>query len=163
MSNNKYLAVLGVVIVFSILAISLTLASNEHSNNHTKDNKKNQTSNETNTNHTENETHKENKTMNYGRCVSNFTKVKNSCFKEVKEAQKLCVKSARNLTFIDENNVTVPANKTEVKNEITVCRVSYKEDLQLCKTEFKVSKETCGQYKCKKWEVFTNNTCVKTQ
>lgn len=161
MSNNKYLVVLSVIIVFSILAISLTLASNEHSNNHSKDNKKNQTSNETN--HTENETQKENKTMNYGRCVSNFTKIKNNCFKLVKKDHKECRILAKNSTTTDQNGTIIPSNKTDIKNKITLCRDSYKNNLESCKLEFKQFKDTCNQYKCKKNQVFINNTCVKTQ
>lgn len=157
MSNNKYLVMLSVVVVFSILAVSLALASNENSNNHSKDNKKNET------NHTENKAQKENKTMNYGRCVSNFTKIKNDCFKLVKESCKDCKILAKNSTKTNQNGTIIPSNKTDIKNKTAICKDSYKNNLESCKLEFKQFKDTCNQYKCKKNQVFINNTCVKTQ
>ena len=93
--------------------------------------------------------------MTYGLCVANQTKVKNSCFKEVQSTYKICKKAIREQV----KNETL-TNKTEIKDMRTNCRDAMKNTLSVCKSNFKLAKENCIQYKCKDNEIFVNGTCV---
>ena len=147
--NSK--RVLGVIIVslFLILVIGFVMAKNNQNNGpHNNPNESNETENQT-------------KEMNYGRCVSNITKVKNSCFKEAQQKYKLCEKIIRDTNKNNTaNNITI--NKTETKLMREACRNTLKQEKEVCKTNFKTGKDLCIEFKCKENEVFLNNTCVIT-
>jgi hypothetical protein len=76
--------------------------------------------------------------MNYGKCVFNETKIKNDCYKQIKQTYKDC-------RFIIKNDTAL--NKTAFKEGFKICRENYKLELKQCKADFKLAKEDCKQYK----------------
>ncbi len=141
MMSNKVKLFLSIGLML-VLAISFVIADDSELNNSSND--------------TSNNTIK----MNYGRCVSNLTREQNSCFKIVQKDHKNCNMNVTNYTkILKENNQTI--NKTEIKNMKENCRSNLKIGLESCKLAFKQGKSQCVRYKCKSYEIFSNNTCTK--
>lgn len=94
--------------------------------------------------------------INYGLCVANQTKIKNSCFETAKNVFKNCETNIRQQV----KNETL-TNKTEIKNLKKNCRLVFKNSLTTCKVDFKLAKENCRQYQCRSYENFVNGSCIE--
>ncbi len=91
------------------------------------------------------------KKSNYGSCVSDQTKVKNSCYKQEKTSYKNCASNVKEKYKNQE--IT---NKTQIKNMKTECRNDYKQKMNQCKSSFKSNKENCESLKP---DVLTSESC----
>lgn len=83
------------------------------------------------------------KTGNFGQCVSDGATVKNTCYKTVKETLASCNVAAKNMT-------DSAASKTAKKE----CKATYKKDMKQCKMDFKTVKKECGKIKHSAFEGF---------
>ncbi len=92
------------------------------------------------------------KRSNYGSCVSDQTKVKNSCYKQEKTSYKNCASNVKEKYKNQE--IT---NKTQIKNMKTECRNDYKQKMNQCKSSFKSNKENCESLKP---DVLTSESCT---
>ncbi len=169
---NKKLIGLLFVGVFLILTLSLVMAiHNPHHNPRQNPHNINNSLNDSNSslfNFT-------NPRLNYGLCVSNYTKIKNNCFNETREVRKLCrnnvlefIHNFNNSTSNNETNLTNFTNisKKDFAKQIRlinkVCRDEYNIVINKCKDDFKLNKDSCRQYKCneKKNETWINESCT---
>ena len=154
MTNKKSFIILTIFAIFLVLALSSVIAlkmprgwkmdveraslgSNESSNETIGgNNPHNESDNETH--HGHNNPLNKTREMNYGRCVSNESKIKNTCYKEVKQVYKDC-------RFLIRDNTAL--NKTDLKEGFKICRETFKLEIKQCKADFKLAKEDCKQYK----------------
>lgn len=138
-------------VIFSIfiLAIAMTMAAQQ--NSHSRNNSQNSSyysnsSNSTNWGHNSSR-------INYGLCIANATKVKNECFKQSQQDYRNCLQIIRNNT----NHTDI--NRTLMRNQRADCRTIYRQELNLCKTQFKENKLACNQYRC----INNSNNCLNRQ
>lgn len=68
--------------------------------------------------------------MTYGRCVSDLTKTKNTCYGQMKQNSQLCKQKAEGQ-----------------KQGVKTCNTNYSKDSKQCKQQFKDSKLFCSEYK----------------
>ena len=77
------------------------------------------------------------KNMTYGSCVSEATKVRNTCYSGVKAFRKTCLDDAKNQT-----------DSAVAKTIAKTCKTTYKKDMKTCKTDFKAAKkQECAKIK----------------
>lgn len=140
MKNQKFLA----FIICLVLILSLAFVIADKGGKPNINSQSNNTVNET-------------KKITYGLCVANETNLKNSCFRLVQSTFKICEESIREQV----KNETL-TNKIDIKDMKKNCRVAMKNFLSICKSNFKLAKENCKQYKCKSNEIFVNGTCISS-
>ncbi len=111
-----------------LLAFSLVMAANENANQNAGKSE-NKTLNETENKNVSEKP--ENKTLNYGQCVTAGVDIKNTCYRAAKDKQDSCKQ--------------VAANATSKKAETTKCRNTYNQEMKHCKTDFKAAKTECAR------------------
>ena len=160
--KNKIYAIL-IISLFIMLAFSLVMAVNNPNNGNKPEKYKNHL-NDSNFS-SSNANNSFNNKMNYGLCVANYTKIKDSCYRFIKEGYKECVNNAKN---ISRYNLDLAGKNVTIKKEIISnrkimfgdCRNERRAEIVICKDAFKLNKDSCMQYKCKQNQTIVNGLCI---
>ena len=103
---------------------------------------------------------------NYGSCVSNGTKDRNSCFKTEKESFKTCEQNARNVTKIGNFTGNFTARR-EMKKQFKVidnlCKDDYKASLKECRVTFNSGRMDCNIWRCNSNQTLVNGSCIRNK